>query len=552
MAHGPSRDEGLHPAWWTLILVVAIAVAVVADVLRCSPAPSVGTRPVTLTSDRSGLVMESGAKVKLRGVQVGRVASVQGGSEPVALKLEIDPDQIKYIPANVEAQIRATTVFGAKYVDLIYPSDPSPQRLAAGAVLQSRNVSTEVNTVFENLVDVLEQIDPAKLNAMLSALAEGVRGQGERIGQATTDANQVLLALNPRSETMQRRLAGAQGVQRHLQRCGARHPDHARRGQHDQHHHHRPRRRSWMRCCSATIGLSHSGINLLAPNQDNLIKAVNVLEPTTDLLMQVQPGIHLPAGGREVAAGHGWLRSAGWQRRIAHPGRRTVARRRPVPLSGQPADRRRQGRAGRQAGLRIAARRRKNCPVRQPRHQHRLGHRPRLPAQPGHRLPRLGQLLPGHPRGARAAEHPQPLRRAAPDRSRIRARRPTVRTLYAPDGTPLWPGLPPAPPPMAPPRTRPDAGLRAVRGSGARADAADTATTDSVAAGGRHRPHERHRQGHERYSAMPGMRASVRHDAWRLAVFLVVCLLGVFGLFAIFGQLRFEEETTPTRPSSPT
>ena len=55
-------------------------------------------------------------------------------------------------------------------------------------MLQSRNVSTEVNTVFENLVGVLDQIDPAKLNAVLSALAEGVRGQGERIGQATTDA----------------------------------------------------------------------------------------------------------------------------------------------------------------------------------------------------------------------------------------------------------------------------------------------------------------------------------------------------------------------------
>ena len=35
--------------------------------------------PVTLTSDRAGLVMEPGAKVKLRGVQVGRVAAIQGG-----------------------------------------------------------------------------------------------------------------------------------------------------------------------------------------------------------------------------------------------------------------------------------------------------------------------------------------------------------------------------------------------------------------------------------------------------------------------------------------
>ncbi len=120
----------------------------------------------------------------------------------MSLKLEIDPDQIRYIPANVEAQIQATTAFGAKFVDLIYPKDPSPARLAAGAVLHSKNVSTEVNTVFENLVDLLKMIDPAKLNAVLTAVADSVRGQGERIGEATTDLNQVLLAVNPRTETI--------------------------------------------------------------------------------------------------------------------------------------------------------------------------------------------------------------------------------------------------------------------------------------------------------------------------------------------------------------
>jgi len=39
------------------------------------------------------------------------------------------------------------------------------------------------------------------------------------------------------------------------------------------------------------------------------------------------------------------------------------------------------------------------------------------------------------------------------------------------------------------------------------------------------------------------MKGKVRHDAWRLAVFLAVCVLGVFGLFAVFGQLRFGEKT---------
>src|SRR5687767_8498071 len=46
---------------------------------------------------------------------------------------------------------------------------------------------------------------------------------------------------------------------------------------------------------------------------------------------------------------------------------------------------------------------------------------------------------------------------------------------------------------------------------------------------------------------MPGMTAKIRHDAVRLALFLTVCLLGVFGLFAVFGELRFGEVTKTYR-----
>ncbi len=124
------HDEGLHPAWWTLILVILTAVA-----LWLTYALFVGsfksTETVTLTSDRSGLVMETNARVKLRGLQVGRVVAIQGGGQPVALKLEIDKDKIKFIPANIEAQIRATTVFGAKFVDLVYPQRPQPAAVGA-------------------------------------------------------------------------------------------------------------------------------------------------------------------------------------------------------------------------------------------------------------------------------------------------------------------------------------------------------------------------------------------------------------------------------------
>ena len=49
--------------------------------------------------------METNAKVKMRGVQVGRVSQIGTAKNGASLKLEIDPDQIQYIPANVEAEI---------------------------------------------------------------------------------------------------------------------------------------------------------------------------------------------------------------------------------------------------------------------------------------------------------------------------------------------------------------------------------------------------------------------------------------------------------------
>jgi len=39
------------------------------------------------------------------------------------------------------------------------------------------------------------------------------------------------------------------------------------------------------------------------------------------------------------------------------------------------------------------------------------------------------------------------------------------------------------------------------------------------------------------------VKANLRSVTVRLVVFLAVCLVGVFGLYAVFGQLRFGEKT---------
>ena len=142
--------------------------------------------------------MNPDAKVKMRGVEVGRVASIAAKPDGKAvLKLDMNPSQLHLIPSNVGVDITSTTVFGAKYVELVPPSDPSPQKLHEGQVIEGQHVTTEVNTVFQQLVTVLDKIDPAKLNETLGAVATAFDGRGEKIGRTLSDFNAFLAKINP-------------------------------------------------------------------------------------------------------------------------------------------------------------------------------------------------------------------------------------------------------------------------------------------------------------------------------------------------------------------
>src|SRR6478752_951846 len=77
------------------------------------------TDTVTVTSPRAGLVMESDAKVKYRGIQVGEVKAIEYAGNQAKLMLAIKSDEMSYIPANAQVRIGGTTVFGAKSVEFL-------------------------------------------------------------------------------------------------------------------------------------------------------------------------------------------------------------------------------------------------------------------------------------------------------------------------------------------------------------------------------------------------------------------------------------------------
>jgi phospholipid/cholesterol/gamma-HCH transport system substrate-binding protein len=168
--------------------------------------------PVTLTADRAGLVMSPDAKVRLRGVVVGRVGSIKESAEGVTLTLDMNPDQLEYIPANVRADIKSNTVFGAKSVNLEIPDDPSKARLTSGSRIETDRVVVELNTIYQRLVDVLAEVQPDKLNATIGAIDTALSGRGDKIGQGFADLSDLLRKTNPHLDALNRDIEAAAEV----------------------------------------------------------------------------------------------------------------------------------------------------------------------------------------------------------------------------------------------------------------------------------------------------------------------------------------------------
>jgi phospholipid/cholesterol/gamma-HCH transport system substrate-binding protein len=156
---------------------------------------------LTLLASRSGLVMDPGAKVTYNGVEIGRVATisaiVRDGKPAAKFALDVYPRYLPLIPANVNADIKATTVFGGKYVSLTAPKNPSPQRITPQTVIDARSVTTEINTLFQTITSIAEKVDPVKLNLTLSAAAQALAGLGDRFGQSIVNGNAILDDVNP-------------------------------------------------------------------------------------------------------------------------------------------------------------------------------------------------------------------------------------------------------------------------------------------------------------------------------------------------------------------
>ncbi|MGW4093591.1 MCE family protein [Nocardia sp. NPDC004750] len=188
-----------------VVAVVAVAASMYAGRFRSTVA-------VTVETPRSGLVLDTDAKVRMRGVELGKVSAVEFRGDRARLRLALDPELLRLVPANATVDIRSTTVFGAKYVNFVVPSAPSPTPLRPGSTIRAESVTVEYNTLFQRLSDVLAKVDPAELDATLAALGTALQGRGDRLGDLLARTDDYLRQINPSLPALRRDLSSTAQV----------------------------------------------------------------------------------------------------------------------------------------------------------------------------------------------------------------------------------------------------------------------------------------------------------------------------------------------------
>lgn len=161
--------------------------------------------PVTLKVERAGQQLNVRSDVKVRGLIVGEVASITttGAAQGADVQLLLDRELVDQIPAGVSAVLLPKTLFGEKFVQLVYPPGVTPGAIAtpiaAGDVIpQDRSTEAiELERTLDSLLPLLQAVEPQKISTTLSSVSMALDGRGERLGNTLVNLQGLLNDFNP-------------------------------------------------------------------------------------------------------------------------------------------------------------------------------------------------------------------------------------------------------------------------------------------------------------------------------------------------------------------
>ena len=245
---------------------------------------------VSLETNRIGNQLQELSDVKIRGLVVGEVRSVESDGEKATVHLALNPDHVELIPANTQARLLPKTLFGEKYVSLVEPKEPADRHIRAGDVIKQDRSETaiELEQVFEGLLPLLQAVQPQDLAVTLNAMATALEGRGDRLGQNLTLVNEYFREINPHMPTIQADISGLADLAslyadaspdllrmlRNFTTTGTTIVE---------------KEDTYVAFLSGTAGFANTTREVLSENEDRIVRLGRVSRPTMDLLAEYSP-----------------------------------------------------------------------------------------------------------------------------------------------------------------------------------------------------------------------------------------------------------------------
>jgi len=159
--------------------------------------------------------LSEGDRVRIAGVDVGSVTSLERDLEAKAVRATLKLQRGAEVSADTTASIRLRSLLGAKFVDLAVGGRGQPLEEGAVIPLERTSVPADLDQLLNAVGGFVEPLDIDNVNAVLGQFAESIDGRGEELGQLIDHLGSLAGELGQRSDDIDRlivagdRLSGA-------------------------------------------------------------------------------------------------------------------------------------------------------------------------------------------------------------------------------------------------------------------------------------------------------------------------------------------------------
>ncbi len=142
--------------------------------------------------------LSQGAAVMVAGVEVGKVTHLHARFDKAGVDLSLEPEAM--LRQDVQAVIRARSVLGEKYVELVPSSTDAPLLQDGDTIVETRS-STEIDEVVTGLEPLLNLVDPERLQDGFDTFLTLLETDPDRPGRMVDDLEATLRNLRAFSES---------------------------------------------------------------------------------------------------------------------------------------------------------------------------------------------------------------------------------------------------------------------------------------------------------------------------------------------------------------